>query len=76
MRKEHQGSQIGMPQLGVLLIRGALIVFSKEDNGDIGDDTSRHTQSNKYANRKSKNVERQNNMERKCNERKHKQIGH
>ena len=57
MRKKHQGSQLGMPQLGVLLIRGALIVFSKEDNGDIGDDTSRHTQSNKYANRKSKNVE-------------------
>ena len=65
-----------MPQLGVLLIKGALILFSKEDDRDMGDDTSRHTQSDEYANRKSKNIERQNNMERKCNERKHKQIGH
>ena len=57
-----------MPQLGALLIKGVLSIFSKEDNRDMGDDTSRHTQSNEYANRKSKNIERQSNMERKCNE--------
>ena len=56
MRKQRQGSQLGMPQLGVLLIKGALILVSKEDNQDMGDDTSRHTQSNEYANRKSKNI--------------------
>ena len=76
MRKQSQESQLGMPQLGMLLIMGPLTLFSKEDDRDMGDDTSRHTQSNEYANRKSKNIERQNNMERKCNERKHKQIGH
>ena len=57
-----------MPQLGVLLITGPLTLFSKEDERDMGDDTSRHTQSDEYANRKSKKIERQNNMERKCNE--------